>query len=355
MTASLVVQTSFLGDMVLTTPLVARLAESGPVDVLSTPVAAPLLANNPAVREVIAYDKRGADRGVGGFLRMASLLRARGYGAAYLAQGSMRSGMLTAAARIPERVGFTTSAGRAFYTRRVPATDSLHHAARLLSLALGADERARVGELAGSAARTTPPRGGPATVLRPRLYPGPPERVAVDEILGTHAMGEPLIAFAPGSVWATKRWPHFAPLAYELRHAGQIVVVGSVADRPLAETIIAATKGQAIDTTGRLSLLASAELIGRAALIVTNDSAPLHLASAMNTPTIAVFGPTVPAFGFGPLADRSSVVGHTLLACRPCDRHGPQRCPLGHWRCMREIEAQDVAAIALERLSSRMS
>jgi heptosyltransferase-2 len=75
----------------------------------------------------------------------------------------------------------------------------------------------------------------------------------------------------------------------------------------------------------------------------------------MNTPTIAIFGPTIPAFGFGPLADRSTVVGHQLIACRPCDRHGPQRCPLGHWRCMREIMAEDVAALALERLSSRMS
>jgi heptosyltransferase-2 len=100
-----------------------------------------------------------------------------------------------------------------------------------------------------------------------------------------------------------------------------------------------------------LSLLASAELIGRSALLVTNDSAPLHLASAMNTPTIAVFGPTVPEFGFGPLAEQSMVVGHTSLACRPCDRHGPQRCPLGHWRCMREIMPDAVAALARSLIS----
>jgi heptosyltransferase-2 len=223
-----------------------------------------------------------------------------------------------------------------------------------LSLGLGDDARQSLCTTPGSAARNTP-AGNTAPMLRPHLYPGQAERVAVDEVLGAHAMGEPLIALAPGSVWATKRWPHFAPLAYELRHAGQIVVVGARADHELAEPIVAATKGQAIDATGRVSLLASAELIGRAALLVTNDSAPLHLASAMNTPTIAVFGPTVPDFGFGPLADRSAVVGHRLLACRPCDRHGPQRCPLGHWRCMREIIAEDVAALALERLSSRMS
>jgi heptosyltransferase-2 len=69
----------------------------------------------------------------------------------------------------------------------------------------------------------------------------------------------------------------------------------------------------------------------------------MHLASAMETPTVAIFGPTVPAFGFGPLATRASVVGHESLPCRPCDRHGPQRCPLGHFRCMRELAPALVA------------
>jgi heptosyltransferase-2 len=315
--------------MVLTTPLIARLATSGPVDVLATPAAGALLANNPHVRETIAYDKRGADRGVAGFVRLARTLRARKYAAAYLAQGSVRSGALAFAAGIPERTGFSTSAGRRFYTAGIPYIENTHHAARLLALATR------------DAARDVP-----RAALRPHLYPGPAERAAVDRVLGAVAASEPLVALAPGSVWATKRWPYFADLARALRDVARIVVVGADADRALAEEIVGATKGQAVDATGRLSLLASADLIGRAALLVTNDSAPLHLASAMNTPTIAVFGPTVPEFGFGPLADSSIVAGHESLACRPCDRHGPQKCPLGHWRCMREISSEQVAALA---------
>ncbi len=326
---ALVIQTSFLGDMVLTTPLIAHLARAGAVDVLATPSAAALLANNPHVREVIVYDKRGEDRGARGFIRLARALRAREYTAAYLAQGSMRSGALAAAGGIGERIGFSTSAGRRFYTVQVPYIDNTHHAARLLSLATR-DPAADV------------PRG----TLRPHLYPGPAERAAVDAVLGAVGTSEPIIALAPGSVWATKRWPYFADLAGALRDVARIVVVGAEADQALAEDVIAATKGQAVDATGRLTLLGSAELIGRAALLVTNDSAPLHLASAMNTPTIAVFGPTVPEFGFGPLADSSAIVGRDDLACRPCDRHGPQKCPLGHWRCMREISPEEVAALA---------
>ena len=118
------------------------------------------------------------------------------------------------------------------------------------------------------------------------------------------------------------------------------------------QSIIDALPGQSvIDGVGTLSLLASAELIGRAQAIVTNDSAPQHLASAMGTPTLAIFGPTVPEFGFGPLAERKAVAGHTGLSCRPCDRHGPQRCPLGHWRCMRELSPDYVASLLTEVLN----
>jgi heptosyltransferase-2 len=335
---ALVVQTSFLGDMVLTTPLIAWLAESGPVDVVATPRTAGLLENNPAIRDVIVYDKRDSERGVVGFIKTAARLRAARYDAAYLAQGSIRSGALALAAGIRERVGFAGSAGRTFYTIRIPAIENAHHAARLLSLAT-----------------RDPLRSLPASSLKPRLYPGAPDRAAVDQLLGARAAGQPLIAMAPGSVWATKQWPYYADLARELRHSARIVVVGAEADQPLAVEILDATAGSAIDATGRLSLLASAELIGRATLLVTNDSAPLHLASAMNTPTVAVFGPTVPEFGFGPLADRSAVAGHTGLACRPCDRHGPRRCPLGHWRCMREITADDVARLARGLLTTPAS
>ena len=334
MTDALVIQTSFLGDMVLTTPLLAYLAQSNSVDVVSTPAAGALLANHPAVRQVISYDKRGNDRGPIGFARLAAKLASRRYAAAYMAQGSVRSGALALAARVSNRVGFATSAGQLFYTTRIAPIDNMHHAARLLSLGTG-----------------DPTRSVSRDGLRPRLYPGERERTAVDQILRGVADRDRLIAIAPGSVWATKRWPFYPELARELSAVARIVVIGAEGDRPLMTDIAAATDGGAIDATGRLSLLASAELIGRASLLVSNDSAPLHLASAMNTPTVAIFGPTVPEFGFGPLADRAVVAGHTELACRPCDRHGPRQCPLGHWRCMREITPIAVASLAHELLS----
>src|SRR5438105_8511929 len=132
---ALVIQPSFLGDGVLTTPLIAYLAERSTVDVVCTAEAASLLGNNPAIRDVIVYDKKRRDRGLGGFRRIAKRLRASRYGEAYLAQGSLRSGALGLAAGIPRRTGFTTSAGRPFYNARVENLEGDHHAGKLLSLA----------------------------------------------------------------------------------------------------------------------------------------------------------------------------------------------------------------------------
>jgi heptosyltransferase-2 len=175
-------------------------------------------------------------------------------------------------------------------------------------------------------------------VIRPRLYPNERDCAAADALL--HGRVRPLVAVAPGSVWATKRWPHYAALCQRLLDDFDVAVIGAAGDaEPLSALL---TDSRIIDATGKLSLLGSAALIERAKVIVTNDSSPQHLASAVGTPTVTVFGPTVPEFGFGPLAPGSRVVGRTDLACRPCDRHGPQRCPLGHWRCMREIDAHDV-------------
>jgi heptosyltransferase II len=329
---SLVIQTSFLGDMVLTTPLIARLAESGFVDVVATPAAAGVLENHPAVRRVHVYDKRKTDRGPLGFTRLAGRVRSGKYDVAYLAQGSVRSAALAFVGGIRTRVGFASSAGRAFYTDQVPYIDNDHHAKRLLTLARR------------DAVSSDDP------VPRPRLYPGEAERAAVDALLRGVDATRPIFALAPGSVWATKRWPGYPALAAALAGTGTVVVIGSTADRELATEIGAAAGQSAVDATGKLSLLASAELIGRAKVLITNDSAPQHLASAMNTPTITVFGPTVPQFGFGPLADRSAVAGIDALACRPCDRHGPMKCPLGHWKCMREVAVQDIVAL-MEKLA----
>jgi lipopolysaccharide heptosyltransferase II len=318
--ATLVIQTAFLGDVVLTTPLLTALAERhGPVDVVVTPAAAPLLDGHPAVRRVIAYDKRGRDAGLAGFRQLGAELRARGYTRAYLPHRSWRSAALALLARVPDRVGFADSPAAITYTTRVRRPATGHEVDRLLALA-------------GRPARTAPPV---ALALTDE------DEAAADRWLAERGIPPGFIAIAPGSIWGTKRWPYYPALAAALE--GPLVLIGGSDDTRLADEVMGAAPGRAWSGAGTLSLRVSAALIKRARVLVTNDSAPLHLATAVGTPLVAIFGPTVPEQGFGPRGSRSLALGHAGLGCRPCSAHGPQVCPLGHHRCMRELSVETVA------------
>ncbi|HEY6059823.1 MAG TPA: lipopolysaccharide heptosyltransferase II [Gemmatimonadales bacterium] len=322
---ALVIQTAFLGDVVLTTPLLAVLAERhGPVDVVTTPAAAPLLETHPAVRQVLVYDKRKADRGLAGLRRLARRLRAERYAVAYLPHRSLRSAALARLARIPRRVGYTDG-WRSLYTEARPRPRDGHEIDRLLALVDAA----------------------PREEARPTLQLATNDVARAEEEIRSAAVAPPFAALAPGSIWGSKRWPHFAALARRLAQRCDVVLVGGPDDAALAEAIVAAaTEGDAahrvVSVCGRLSLRESAAVIREAAILVTNDSAPLHFAQAVETPTVAIFGPTIPAFGFGPRGPRDVVVGLDGLACRPCSSHGPAACPLGHHRCLQAVSVDDV-------------
>ncbi len=320
---SLVIQTAFLGDVVLTTPLLEALARHhGPVDVVTTPGAAPLLATHPAVRQVIPYDKQRADQGLRNLVALARRLRAARYEAAYLPHRSLRSATLAWLARVPRRVGFHDG-WPALYTevRRRPAAG--HEIDRLLALA---------GELAH---HQTPPTLA-VTVA---------DRAAAERLLRDAGITGPFVALAPGSIWGSKRWPFYTELAERLAARVAVAVIGGPEDAELGDAIVAAVRrsgGRTVNSCGTLALRESAALVAQAAALVTNDSAPLHLAQAMGTPTVAIFGPTVPTFGFGPRGPRDQAVGVTGLSCRPCHPHGPPACPLGHHLCMQSLRVEDV-------------
>jgi heptosyltransferase-2 len=319
---SVVIQTAFLGDVVLTTPLLDALAaRHGPVDIVITPAAAPLVETHPAVRRVIPYDKKGRDRGLGGFFRLARALRAERYECAYLPHRSLRTALAAWLARVPQRVGFADG-WRSLYTDVRPRAKQGHEIDRLLTLA-GVDSRR----------------------ARPSLHVTIADRAATEGFLREHGIGEPFVALAPGSIWGTKRWPHYTALAKRLSARVAMVIVGGAEDASLAAEITAAIGGgggRAVSSCGRLTLRQSVEVIRRAALLVTNDSAPLHFAQAVATPTVAIFGSTVPRFGFGPRGPRDQVVELDGLSCRPCSAHGPPTCPLGHHLCMKSLRVEDV-------------
>jgi heptosyltransferase II len=336
-----VIQTAFIGDAVLTLPLVQVARKKFPgseVDIVVTPRSKDLFVNHPDIREVIAFDKRGEDSGMGGLLRLAKHLRSRSYDLALIPHRSLRSAALAMLAGIPGRIGFNKSAGRLLLTSTVPYRKELHEIDRNLSLldALSV----------GSVRRELP-----------RLYPSETDQKKVDRLLIELEVGNPekLVAMAPGTIWNTKRWPRerFASLAVNFDESGlEVVLVGGTEDEGICNEIRTLSKSSKVhDASGSLTLLQSAELIRRCKLLVSNDSAPMHLATAVGTPVVAIFGATVPAFGFGPTGPFDVVVEVQGLKCRPCSIHGGEKCPIKTFDCMHNITHDRVFRDAMEILS----
>jgi heptosyltransferase-2 len=323
----LVVQTAFPGDVILSTPLIRRAAErlGAPVDVVVIPAGVAVLQNNPHIRDIIVYDKKGKDAGLRPFLALVRKLRARQYAVAYHAQASPRSAALTFLARVPRRIGFRGAKGAWFYTHAVMERGEVHQVEKLLRLADGAPER-----------------------REPEIYPSAGDRETVGLLLEEAGIAGEFVALAPGSAWATKRWPYFPELARAIADAERLplAIVGGPGDRADARAIRQAV-GNAVpiaDGTTALTMLQSGELVRRARLLVSGDTAPVHLASAVDTPVVEIYGPTVPQFGFAARPALSRFVEPDPLPCRPCHHHGPAICPQVHHRCMRDTPISRVLA-----------
>ncbi|HWP82564.1 MAG TPA: lipopolysaccharide heptosyltransferase II [Bacteroidota bacterium] len=329
----LVIQTAFIGDVILALPLIQVIKEyfaHANIDVVLVPKASELLKNHPAVREVIVYDKYGNDRGWRGFWKTAGKLRENRYELAIIPHRSLRSALLAMFAGIPLRIGFKKGIAQVLHTKAVRYQDEIHEIERNLSLltGIGIEHTERV---------------------LPNLYPSSESTAKIEEICREFRFDTTnLIAIAPGTIWNTKRWlkERFAEVAKELVKDGfRVVLVGGAEDRELCEEIVKLAGGDGIvSTAGRLSLMESSELIRRCNVMICNDSAPMHLAVAMRTPVVAIFGATVPEFGFAPYGRDDVIVETRGLRCRPCSIHGGHKCPIETFDCMKNISADKVLA-----------
>lgn len=323
----LLVQTAFIGDVVLTTPLAQAAKErlGARVTVVVRPSTAELLRGHPAVDQILVFDKNGTERGVGGLLALGRRLRAEQFDAALIPHRSLRSALIAWLARIPQRVGFKTNAGSWLLTDRVTYR-AVHEVERNLDL--------------------LQPWNADTAGYSPGLYPNEQDHASIVTFLRNAGVApdQPLIGLAPGSVWATKRWlpERFAEVADRLatETGACVILFGAAEDTPLCTEIVRQA-GKTVVAAGTLSLLESAALARQCGFLISNDTGMAHIAAAMGTQVIGLFGPTVPGFGFTPYGTGHSIVERPL-ACRPCGRHGGVQCPIGTHACMREITVEQV-------------
>ena len=328
----LVAQTGFLGDVVLTTPLLSALRRSFAPDsmtVLTTPQAKPLLEYHPDVDRVCVDAKRQERRGLSGLVRMAQQLRRGRFQVAFAPHKSLRTALLLALAGIPYRLGFRQSPGWFLYHRTAVRDTQSHEAERILSLL-------RACEVDPQQHIATPHV----------MYDNAAEQRA-QTLLDAAGIKDtqPVFIVCPGSVWFTKRWTieGYAALVRRLEEGyGRTLICGGPDDLSVAQAVQTQAGDHGVCLAGQADLQTFMALIDRARVVISNDSAPMHLAVARNVPVVAIFCATTPSLGYGPYTSRSVIVEQKTLSCRPCGRHGGPRCPRGTEDCMRLITVNDV-------------
>ena len=321
----LAVRFSSIGDVLLTTPLFRAIRHRHPaaqITVLTKQAYVPLLSHNPQVLRVLGLEPGGS------LTRVAAELRAGQFTHRLDLHDSVRSRMLRAL--VPGSWGT--------YPKHRVARALLIHAKRNRYR-----DRRPVAERYFSAAEDLDvvPDGAP-----PEFGLGKEAEREAGEWLATATLGQgrPLLAAAPGAAHATKRWPveHWRTLIRRLVDQGlDVVIVGGPDDASLGAELSHCSRGRVVNAAGRLGLQGTGALLRRSALLVSGDTGVMHMATAVGTPVVALFGPTVEAFGFFPYTRRASVV-ELALSCRPCSSKGGPRCPLGHHRCLVDIDAESV-------------
>ena len=331
----LVIQTAFIGDVVLATALIEKLHAYYPtasIDFLVRKGNEALLTGHPYLHDVLIWDKK--EHKLRNLLRMTRRIRGERYDKVINVQRFAATGLLTAFSGARETIGFDKNPLSRFFTHRIPHIVSAPPrpgAAIPAGVTLHEIERNQ----ALIAAFTD------AQPAMPRLYPTP-----ADEEKVARYKGRPYITVSPASVWFTKQYPKEKWASFIKRLPAEIMVylLGAPSDRELCQSIFASNPSPlVVDLSGQLSFLQSTALMRGAVMNYVNDSAPMHFASAVNAPVTAVYCSTIPGFGFGPLSDNRHIVEIAEpLDCRPCGLHGYKACPRGHFNCAYKIQDQQL-------------
>lgn len=318
----LLIQTAFIGDVILATPVIEKLKRffnDAEIDFLLRKGNENLLENNPHVNKIIIWDKK--KNKFSNLLKIISEVRKNKYHTVINLQRFASTGILTACSGARQKIGFDKNPLSFLFTEKIKHTigDGRHEVERNLDLIKNLTDD---------------------SFQFPALYP------SLDDFnsLGLYATGK-YVCIAPASVWFTKQIPQskWVELIDRIETDRKVLLIGGAEDREACEQIKNKTiYVNVINVAGKFSFLQTAALMKGAVMNYVNDSAPLHMASAMNAPVTAFFCSTVPAFGFGPLSATHKIVETEIsLSCRPCGLHGYKSCPEGHFKCAESILIKD--------------
>lgn len=313
----LIIQTAYIGDVVLATSLIENLHKAFPdasIDFLLRQGNEGLLHQHPVLNNVLVWNKK--EKKIRNLLNILGTIRKVKYDKVINVQRYAATGMLTAFSGAKEKIGFDKNPFSFLFTKKILHSFEASH------------EVERNHHLISHFVKEM--------VARPKLYPTTFDRQVIKKYLQ-----EPFITISPASVWFTKQYPplKWAAFINDLPATYTIYILGGKDDRSLGEAIIQMTcLKDPVNLCGELNFLQSAALMSHAHMNFVNDSAPMHFASAMNAPVTAIYCSTVPSFGYGPLSDVKNIIEcDEPLYCRPCGLHGYSACPEGHFKCAQDI------------------
>ncbi|MCK9210152.1 MAG: lipopolysaccharide heptosyltransferase II [Ignavibacteriaceae bacterium] len=330
-----VIQTAFLGDAVLTLPMLEVLAEKNPnakIDVVTIPKNSEIFLASPFVNDVIIYDKRNTHKGIKALFTFAKDLRKKNYDVIVAPHRSLRTSLLVLFSGIKESIGFCNSTFSLVYKHPVSYNYKLHETVRNISLISDEAENRYSKYL-------------------PKVFFTDEIKQKVDELFSSFSTERKTIAIASGSIWFTKRYPkeYFITISRALINKNYLILlIGSDGEYNLNEEIRQALNENCINLAGKYSIIETIYLLTKCSLLITNDSAPTHFGMAANIPVLTIYCSTVPDFGFSPYNEKSSSVGLNNLTCKPCGIHGYQSCPLSHFNCGQKLLPENV----LEKLET---
>jgi ADP-heptose:LPS heptosyltransferase len=321
----LIIQTAFIGDVVLATPLIEKLHVFFPeaqIDFLLRKGNEQLLAGHPYIHELLIWDKK-KHKQKNLFLILIRIRKNR-YDKIINVQRFLATGLLTVCAGAKETIGFDKNPLGFLFAKKIKhqvgGGMAVHETARNLELIRDFTDE---------------------SFYRPKLYPSSADFASIDSL----SAGK-FITVSPASVWFTKQFPVSKWISFikNIPAGYGIYLLGAPGDAPICENIRDDCGRSDLKVlAGTLSFLQSAALMSRSCMNYVNDSAPMHFASAMNAPVTAIYCSTIPEFGFGPLSDiRHIVEVEENLSCRPCGLHGYKACPQGHFKCALDISTEQL-------------
>lgn len=316
----LVIQAAFLGDVILSTPVLTNLKHLYPKSdlfTLTTPLATQFFKFDPRVKQAIAFKKRDEHSGILGLFKLIEELKAINFDMVISLHRSIRTSFLVSRLGVKETICFDDAWGSFFYKKRIKRANAPHAVLRNLSILDLKD---------------------PLTDLE--LFPDPDYKAPEGNY----------ICLFPGSEWFTKKWQGFRNSAEILISQGKkVVVLGSAQEREYNKELMSGLDVE--DFTGTTNIPQTMKIVSESKGVICNDSMALHMASAFKIPRVSVFCATSPQFGFGPWGVRGAVMEDLYLPCKPCRRHGSNRCPTGTNLCMTRVQANDVIS-RLDELSN---